>query len=69
MARRMNWLCREIAGIAETAENFVTVLDAETKRKVRLPRSEIDFGPRRVFVSEWCWKTIYRPTIEKERMA
>lgn len=69
MARRMKWVMREISGIAATSERQIVVIDAETGRPVRLPRCEIDFGHRRVFVSEWAFKTIYQPTIEKERAA
>ena len=61
----MNWQCREIEDILETSERQITVLDSQSGRAVRLPRCEIEFGHRRVFVSEWCWKTIYLPTIEK----
>jgi hypothetical protein len=69
MARRMNWKCREISGITFTTERQVEVVDAETGRVVRLPRCEIDFGPRKVFVSQWAFETIYQPTIEKVRAA
>lgn len=66
MARGMDWVTREIADIVATSARQVTVVDAATGRAVRLPRSEIDFGPRRVFVSAWAYRTIYHPTISKE---
>jgi hypothetical protein len=65
MARRMNWICMEIADILEATERQVTVLDALSGKAVRLPRCEIEFGPRKVFVSEWAFAKIYQPTIEK----
>lgn len=65
LGMKPNWVCREIADIVETSERQVTVLDAETRILVRLPRIECDFGHRMVLVSAWAWAKIYKPTIER----
>jgi hypothetical protein len=65
MGRRMEWVAREISGIEDASETQIVVRDAVTGVVVRLPRCEIDFGPRKVFISKFAWEKIYLPTVEK----